>query len=109
MSSAGPVDFFVDIDKLTELGQEMQSLINALNGLVQGSCPDGAETGSQDVSDAVHRFETSWHGARQRLTDQLTACLGLVRLAAQNYQRTEDGLWSGLLAARSQVDGSEQP
>jgi hypothetical protein len=108
MSSAGPVDFFVDIDKLTELGQEIQSLITALNGLVQGSCPDGTQTGSQDVSDAVHRFESSWGSARLRLIDQLTACLGLVRLAAQNYRRTEEGLRSGLLTAHPQVDGSER-
>lgn len=108
MSSGGPVDFFVDIDKLTELGQEIQSMITAIDGVVQGSCPDGAETGSQDVSDAVHRFESNWRGARQRLTDQLTACLALVRLAAENYQCTEQGLRSGLVVAGPQVHGSER-
>lgn len=93
------VDFFVDLDQLTQLGQEIQSLINMLDGVARGPVTDRVAMGSGEVADAVHRFTSRWQFGRQQMIDELSDALTHVQLAIDSYSKTEVGLRAGLQPA----------
>lgn len=103
MSSTPPVDIFVDIfvdiDELHRVYRELESLVTELDELASGPAAEvsAASMGSADVADAVHRFAQRWAEGRDRITENLRACLRYAATAAEQYARTEDGLRSAMV------------
>lgn len=84
-----PVDLYVDLDALHELGGEIQSLITALAGAACRPAADPALLGGEDVAGAVDRFSGRWDDGRQRIADKLRDCLTYIELAISGYEQTE--------------------
>lgn len=92
MNSAGPVDLFVDLDVLRDLGAELQALINALADTGCRPATDPTAMGGPDVAEAVDRFTGRWQDGREKIIEKLRACVAYVELALSGYGQTEDGL-----------------
>lgn len=91
--STGPVDFFVDTDMLRDLGQELQALINALDGAGCRAAADPAAMGGDDVAGAVDRFLNRWGTGRADAVATLRRCLQCVDNAIDGYDTAERRLF----------------
>ena len=93
MTTAGPVDLFVDTAELGRLRGELQTLQAELGDLpAQGVDVGPAALGGEDVAAAVDRFTVHWTTARARIAENLGACLALAEGAVQAYTASENAI-----------------
>ncbi len=89
----GPVEFFVDIDELSRLRGELQTLEDELGDLpAQGMNADAAALGGDDVAGAVDRFAVFWNDGRARITENVGQCRVLAEGAAEAYTGAENAI-----------------
>jgi hypothetical protein len=89
MAGNGPVEFFVDIEELGRLRNELQTLEAELGDLpAQGAAADAGALGA-DVAGAVDRFAVFWTDGRARITENLGQCRLLADGAADAYLGAE--------------------
>jgi hypothetical protein len=94
MTSAGPVELFVDTAELGRLRGELQTLQAELSDLpAHQSMTAGPDAlGGDDVAGAVDRFAVHWNDARARIAENLGECLALTEGAIQAYTATESAI-----------------
>jgi hypothetical protein len=90
----GPVEFFVDIDELGRLRNEIQTLEAELGDLPtqEGMNADAAALGGGDVAGAVGRFAVFWNDGRARVTENIGQCRVLAEGAAEAYAGAENAI-----------------
>jgi hypothetical protein len=109
----GPVEFFVDVEELGRLRNELQTLEVELGDLVaQGAGADPGALGA-DVAGAVDRFAVFWTDGRARITENIGQCRVLAEGAAEGLHRRRDrdperGT-RGLGAAMNPADLADRP
>jgi hypothetical protein len=92
MAGNGPVEFFVDIEELGRLRNELQTLEAELADLpAQGADADAGALGA-DVAGAVDRFAVFWTDGRARITENLGQCRLLADGAAEAYTGAETAI-----------------
>jgi hypothetical protein len=99
MAGNGPVEFFVDIEELGRLRDEIRTLEAELGDLpTQQGAVDGGALGP-DVAGAVDRFAAFWAGGRARIVENLGQCGVLAEEAAAAYADAESSIRSAAPAA----------
>jgi hypothetical protein len=92
MAGNGPVEFFVDIEELGRLRNELQTLEAELGDLpAQGASADAGALGA-DVAGAVDRFAVFWTDGRARITENIGQCRALAEGAAEAYTGAETAI-----------------
>lgn len=92
MAGNGPVEFFVDMEELGRLRNEIQTLEAELGDLpVQDGAADEGGLGA-DVAGAVDRFAVFWTDGRARVTENVGQCRLLAEGAADAYTGAENAI-----------------
>lgn len=87
--NAGPVDLFVDTEKLNDLGRELHLLVDLLRAMNEPVWADAVSMGDEGVADTIHRFANRWEASRHDLVAAFAQCLDHVQSAIDNYTATE--------------------
>src|ERR671916_231870 len=90
--AGGPVEFFVDIEELGRLRNELQTLEAELGDLpAQGAGADAGALGA-DVADAVDGFAVFWTDGRARIAENVGQRRVLAEGAVAAYTGTENAI-----------------
>lgn len=98
--SGGPVEFFVDVEELGRLRDELQTLLAELGELPTqgGMTADATALGGADVAGAVDRFAVFWTDGRARISENLSECRALVEGAMEAYTGAESAIQNAAAA-----------